>query len=337
MTIVLFLFEGKFCRSCYCIWTLILLVLITATLGTAFFWYIEIFKLRPQTSETVDLTTSAVYNVTSDFPLSNIFSSHLCLSFKKSSSKKYHVDSVAYVTLASETCNLVTTYTKNETVYQDSALEYEKYMFYWLNGTSFSFHAYVNGSSLVSVYLLNDRNAASLCSNHLKPENIVNEWSFNLSNCDLTYSGLMGCSFSHIIDTSDTYYICVNSTIYAGLSYNISISSTTYNTSASSTALRCTWDKDCCLPFGDLITELDSPTCMFVTTSPLNPAYIGMELVDVHVRVDQRLWVIWNCFFLLAVLFLLLFVTLLFCQLTRYKVKHPDFDPRGCVVQCSVY
>lgn len=314
-----------------------LLALITMTLSTGVLWYVEIFKFRPQISETVDLTTSAVYNVTSDFPLSNIFSSHLCLSFKKSSSKKYHMNSVAYVTLVSETCNLVTLSTKNETIYQNSVLEYDSFMFYWLNGTSFSFTAFVNGSSLVSVYLLNNKNAVSLCSNHLTPESIVKEWALDLSNCVMTYSGLMHCFFNHVINVSDTYYICVNSTIYTGLSYNISISSTTYNTSASKTALECTWDEDCCLPFGDLIAELHNPTCMFVTTSPLNPAYIGMELIDVHLRVDQRLSVIWFCCILLLFLFLLLLMTFLCCQLTRYKVKHPDFDPRGCTVQCNVY
>ena len=335
--ITVFFSLGKLCRICYCVWICVLLSAIAITISIGVFWGVEIFKYRSHISETVDLATSGSYDVTSEFPLSNIYGNELCLSFEQST-HTFDISKLSYVSLTSETCSDIAMTVLNESLYNNSPLQYSSYMFHWLRGTSLSIHAIVNGTSLVTIYLLNDRISESYCSMHLEPKNIVKKWMFDFTNCALIDNGgFLNCHLEASINSSGTYYICINTTTYVNPSYYINISSVVYNTSASKMSLECTQGDDCCLPFDTLVSEALHPTCMYISTQPLSPSFLGMKLVNVKLQVGQRLSVIRYCFILLLGLLLILGATVLFYLLTRYKAEHPNFDPRGCTVHCSIY
>lgn len=323
---------------CYGLTVAILSLLILLTISIAMFWAIEIIKYRSHIIKNQDLSSSAVYNVTSDFPLGNVFSNKLCLNMQETHSE-ITVNKLAYVSLASEDCDTVTVSTYNETVSQDSIFGHN-YMFYWLSGTTVSFFAEVNGSSVMSVFLLESKRSFDLCTNHItpSPDEYLKMWVFNLSNCYLvTRTGYMECHFHYKATKSAYYYICVNSTIEYDLQFNISISSLAYNTSKSEMAIECTPSEECCLPFNSVFRELYQPTCMFVTTTPLSPTFSGIKLTEISVRVDQRLEVVWYCVAAFLPLLLVLVATTLLCKATSCKAKNPDINGRQCVLYCSVY
>lgn len=279
-----------------------------------------------------------MYNVTADFPHSNIFSNRLCLGVQDTHSMTFRVNKLVYVSLTSEECESVSASAYNQTVSQNSVLGHS-YMFYWLNGTSLSFRAEVNGSSVMSVFLMQNKRSFDLCMNHFTPEDYLKAWVFNISNCNVVAStGLMACDFRYDVKVSGYYYVCVNSTIEYNLQYNISMSALVYNTSRSRMAVQCTSSEECCLPFEDVFTELYRPTCMFVITTPLSPSFTGIRLTDIlHVRVDQRLSVIWYCIAAFFPLLLVLVCILLLCKLTSRRAKDSNVSDRGCVLYCNVY
>ena len=315
-----------------------LLLLISLVLGFAFFWLIQIVSDRSQVSKQVDLSSSAVVNVTSEFPpLTNLYSNKLCLDLKETFSTHLYVNKVAYVSLASEDCDSVFISPKNETVSQNSILGHN-YMFYWLHGTSFVFIAEFNGTSTMSVFLLNDKRSFDLCMNRITPDKFLKKWVFNISNCGIVRdTGLMRCRFEYTVLNSGYYYICVNSTILYKLQFNISISSLVYNTSRSTTALKCIENQECCLPFGNIVKELHRPTCMFVSTSPLTPDTAGIRMSGISLRVEQRFSVFWYSMVIFLVLISAFFLTVLFYWMTRYKVKNPSVYMRGCILQFNLY
>ena len=322
---------------CCCTWISTLLVAVVFVVGVSLAWIVQLFLLRSHISQTVDLATSGVYNVTSSFPQSNIYGSGLCVSFSQAEHDPVHTGELAYVSLISKACTDLRTTLRNETLVQNSALQYNSYMFHWHHGTQFSMAARVNGTSMVTIYLLKDRVSEMYCSKHLKPENIVDKWTLDIPTCYLNYRGYLDCRINYFINSTSTYYICINTTIYVMLSYNITISSVVYSTSASKTRLECVQGDSCCLPFDGLLSEIFHPTCMFISTQPLSPAFIGMELVNVNLEVGQRLSVFWYCSIALVVLIFILVSSLCLCRLTQYKVNHPDFNPRECTIHCSLY
>ena len=184
--------------------------------------------------------------------------------------------SIASNKLSSEDCDSVFISPKNETVSQNSILGHN-YMFYWLHGTSF-----------VSVFLLNDRRSFDLWMNCITSEKFLKKWVFNISNCGIVRdTGLMRCCFEYTVLNSGYYYICVNSTIFYKLQFNISISSLVYNTSRSTTALQCIENQECCLPFGNIVKELHRPTCIFVSTLLV----LGYQGISLHV--EQQFSIFW--------------------------------------------
>ena len=243
------------------------------------------------------------------------------------------------MSLLSEDCDAVTVSTNNESVSQDSIFGHN-YMFYWLSGTAMSFFAKVNGSSTMSVFLLDSMRSFDLCTNHITPgpEDYKKMWAFNFSNCGLIpETGLMECRFHYEVTKSGYYFICINSTIENDLMFNISISSVAYNTSNSKVAVECMPSEECCVPFDSIFVELYRPTCMFVTTEPLSSAYSGIKLTEISVRVEQRLEVIWYCITALVPVLLIFVGTILLCKTTSRKVKTPDLNGRGCIINCKVY
>ena len=335
---------SSFCLGCFCrafcyIWMGLLVIGIAVSVAVGLFWTIEIFKQRPNISKTMDLATSGIYNLTSVFPSSNVYGTEICLSFEHSASQTIQVGHLAYVTLISENCRDVTAITyRNESLFMNSALQYNSYMFHWHKGSFFRLYAKVNGSSTTTIYLLNDRVSDMYCSKHLKPNFIVKQWSLNLTYCNLNWkAGYFDCFLDYAIETTNTYYLCINSTIYTQLSYNMTISSVFYNTSSSKLSLDCTHKDSCCLPFNNLLSEAVHPTCMYVSTQSLDPSYIGMELVNVNLLVSQRLSVVFYSLILLVALLLILLVTFLYYLTVLYKVKHSDFNPLGCTIYCSLY
>ena len=330
--------TGKYCKFCYYSVIITLAILVWLVAGIAIFWSIQLIKYRPDILKKEDLSSSAVYNITSSFPDQiNIYSSQLCLSISDSHSKKYYVGKVAYVSLASEDCGSVAVSPYNQTVRQNMLFGHN-YMFYWLKGTNVSFRAEVNGSTVMSVFLLNNKDSFNLCLDHIIPDQYLTMWAFNMSNCYLvTSTGLMICRFNFEVASSGYYYICLSSTVEYHLQYNFSIASFTYNTSKSRTAIECVASKECCLPFRDTFSELSHPTCMFVTTRPVSPAFAGVRLTDISVRVDQRSSAVWYCLFALVPLLLLLILTILLCRWTRRKVQHPEINRKGCVIYCYMY
>ena len=332
-----FILAGRCCRaSCY-IWLCVVLGATAITVCVGLFWGWQLFHYRSHISKTVDLATSGAYNVMAEFPRSNVYGSNLCISFEKTP-ETFDITKLAYVTLVSKSCREMATAQRNEVIQHSSLLQYNSYMFHWLQGTTFWVDITVNGSSLVSIYLLDDRASENFCSNHLKPDNVVMKWMFDFSSCNLNYAkGYMNCHFNYEINKTSTYYLCINTTIDVDLSYNITISSVVYNTSASKTSLECVQGDSCCLPFDDLLSEIFHPTCMFISTQPLSPAFIGMELVNVNLEVGQRLSVFWYCSIALVVLIFILVSSLCLCRLTQYRVNHPDFNPRECTIHCSLY
>lgn len=319
----------------------ILSLLLLFTISIALFWASEIIKYRSHIIQEQDLSTSAIYNITSDFPLSNIFSNKLCLDTQDTHANKYTVNKLAYVSLASADCEAVTLSVYNETVSQDSIFGHN-YMFYWLGGTNMSFSAEVNGSSTMSVFLMESKRSFDLCTNHITPDpdEYLKMWVFNLSNrnCYLdAETGFMMCKFDYKATESGYYYICVNSTIEYDLQFNISMSSVEYNTSNSKMEVECTPSDECCLPFESVFRELYRPTCMFVKTTPLDPSFSGIKLTGISIHVDQRLVVVWYCVAAFFSLLLLLIAAILLCKATSCKVKHPDINGRGCILYCNMY
>ena len=276
--------------------------------------------------------------MTSSFPeWSNVYSSQLCLSISDSHSKKYYVNKVAYVSLASENCQSVTVSPFNQTVSQNFLFGHN-YMFYWLTGTNVSFQAEVNGTTVMSIFILDNKDSFNLCLDHIIPDQYLSMWVFNISNCALVVpTGLMECKFEYEVTSSGYFYICVNSTVLYHLEYNFSIVSHTYNTSKRSRAIECVASEECCLPFSSALREMSQPTCMFVTTRPVSPEFTGIRLTDITVCVDQRSTIVWYCLGVLASLILMLLGTIWLCRVTRRKVRHPEVSQRGCMVYCSVY
>jgi hypothetical protein len=336
--VVYLVFIGKCWRICCGITIATLISLSLLVVGIAMYWAIEVIKYRSHIMESQDLSSSAVYNITSDFPLSNIFSTSLCLNSQDAHVKKYTVDKLAHISLAVEDCETVIASTYNESVTEDSVFGHN-YMFYWLSGTTVSFDAVVNGSSTMSVFLLESKRSFDLCTNHItpSPDDYLKMWAFNLSNCFLTATGYMECRFQYETERSGYFYICVNSTIEYDLQFNISITSIEYNISKSRTVTDCVPDKECCLPFKNIFKELYHPTCVFVNTTPLSPSFRGIKLTEITVRVDQRLDVFWYCLAALFPLLLVLVVTIIFCKATRRKFKNPDINGRGCIMYCNIY
>lgn len=213
-------------------------------------------------------------------------------------------------------------------------------MFYWLSGTTLSFSAEVNGSSVMSVFLLESKRSFDLCTNHITPDmdDYLKMWVFNLSNCFLdARTGFMMCKFEYKATKSGYYYICMNTTIEYNLQFNISISTIAYNTSKSKMAMECIPSEECCLPFGSVFREFYHPTCMYITTTPLQPSFSGIKLADISVRVDQRLEVIWYCVAAFIPLLLALVAAILLCRATCCKVRNPDINGRGCILYCNIY
>ncbi len=210
----------------------------------------------------------------------------------------------------------LTTVYVNESFSHSSDLQDTSYMFHWHHGTSFSL--YISGSLPVNIFLLNDIVAESYCSslNFTKPQTVR-----------------LDCT----INNTDTYYLCINTTIYTELTYNMTISSVVYNTSSSKLSLDCTQGDSCCLPFDGFLSEALHPTCMYVSTQPLDPSFIGMELVNVNLHVSQRLGVIFYSLELLLALLLILVISVLYYLVILYRVKHEDFNPRSCSINCSLY
>lgn len=286
-------YVGKCCRLCYGLTIAVLFLFILFAIGIALFWAFKIIQYRSHISKRQDLSSSAVYNVTSDFPLSNIFSNRLCLDTQDTHAKKYTVNKLAYMSLAGEDCDTVTASTYNETVSQDSIFGHN-YMFYWLSGTTLSFSAEVNGSSVMSVFLLESKRSFDLCTNHITPDmdDYLKMWVFNLSNCFLdARTGFMMCKFEYKATKSGYYYICMNTTIEYNLQFNISISTIAYNTSKSKMAMECIPSEECCLPFGSVFREFYHPTCMYITTTPLQPSFSGI----INWPIFQCVWIsVWR-------------------------------------------
>lgn len=337
--------SGKYCRACYLIVTATLATLILILLAVTVFWLVEIFKNRSHISVGTDLSASEIYNVTSLFPSSNIYSNHLCLDIKQTHSTpstNLHVNKVVYVSLASIKCSSVFVSTDNTTLIQNSVLGHS-YMFYWLKGTRFSFFAELNGSSVMYVYLLTNRMSFDMCLDHITPQDYLEVWQFTPTShgeffCAIVpTTGLMDCRLEYEIPASGYYYICVNSTMLKNLQYNFTISAQVYNVSRSKTVVQCVASDECCVPFGNVFEELVDPTCVFVVSVPLDPIYSGLRLTDVSLHVDQRMSVVWYCVVAILPLLIVLAVVMLFCRLTARKVKNPNTDARGCVIHCNLY
>ena len=289
-------------------------------------------------SKSVDLSTSEVYDLTSEFPLSNYYSNHLCLSLNESHSMRFTDEKIASVYLTSEDCNSVSLTTQNETISQRNSILGHNYMFYWLKGTTFSVVVEVNGTSLVTLFLLKSERSFDLCINRLHPEDYLMAWLFSVQNCSIiTDTGFMRCRFEYTVQNSGYYYICVNSTILNNLRYNFSISSLVYDQSKSESALECTISEKCCISFKNIFRELHSPTCVFVTTSPLGPTFTGIRLSDISLYVDQRYSVIGYCVVAFIPLATALFLTILFYKVINRKFKNPDAYTKGCTLQCYLF
>lgn len=321
-----------------------LLLIISTAIVIGVFWSVQVIKYRSQISTRQDLSTSAVYELTSDFPLGHIYSNQLCLTVHDHvPTTTLYVNKIAYVTLKSEECESVSVFKQEVTVTQDDAAFSYNYMFYWLNNTILNFQADAGISSRVSIILLDNKESFDWCTNHILPSDYVMKWNFDFndvnSSCSLVPStGRMVCLFYYALTKSGYYYLCVNSTIQYDLRYNLSISTSQYNTSLSRMAVQCTPERECCLDFQDLFSELSHPTCMFVSTTPLAPAYSWLRLSDVEVRVDQRLSVLMYCGVACLPVLLMLGCVLLLCSLTSCKVKNPSSTiTRGCVLHCNIY
>lgn len=310
-----------------------------AVLAICVFWSVAIIQYRSHISRQEDLSSSAVYKVSSEFPHANLLSNQLCLTVhNRPPPLPYDITKVADVTLASKDCREVTVTTVERVVSQDSKLGHN-YMFYWLSGTQLAFNAIINVSSVMSVLLYDNKQSYDWCTSHFRNNDYVMDWTLRLGEyCGLvTQLGLMSCNFEYNITRSGYYYICMDNTIENNLQYNLSISSVVYNITPSSTPLQCTPNVECCLPFHSIFEELRSPNCLFVTTKPLDPAYTGIVLSDVEIRVDQRLDVIWYCVFCLVPLLTLLGCALLLCRMTGRKAKDPNLFSKGCVLHCKIY
>ena len=313
--------------------------MIIAAIGI--FWLVEIIEYRSHISRNKDLSSSAVYELTSDFPRANLYSNQLCLTVRGHALPTiFDINKVAYVTLSSEDCQLVSVVAKDEVVSQDSAFGHN-YMFYWLNGTYILFRATVNITSTLTVYLYDSKLSFDLCSDHISNDDWLEIWTFDFSkhhSCVLISSlGVMSCEFQFNVTSSGYYYLCMDSTVENGLLYNLTISSIQYDTSQRRTAVQCFPDQECCLSFLSVFEEVSNPTCMFVSTVPLIPTYTGIVLSDVEIRVDQRLSVIWYCVICLVPLLAVLGCGSLLCRITSRKVKNQNVFSRGCVLYCNIY
>lgn len=335
----------------YCLGSLTLLIFIMAICSFAIFWSVKIINYRSQVAKEIDLSSSVVYDVTSDFSHGHLYSTQLCLNLTGSHSigahsANYYVDKVAYVSLASEDCDSVLISTKNETISQNSIVG-SNYMFYWLNGSAVKFHVemdIIDNSSVVTLLLLNDKAAFDLCLYDLTPdEHIVAIWTFNLntSNCVIVAGkGWILCDFDYSVSVSEWYYVCINRTTrnINSFYYNLTLSSLIYDLSSSTAALQCTKSGECCLPFKDIFSEIYNPTCIYISTTPISPAFTGIRLTDISVYVDQRLTLFWYCIALLGPLLLILMLTLSFCRMThRIKERDSCYTGRRCVLQCNLY